>query len=129
MRRNSSPHVDPSDPADGVGNESFERAADCKRRHVQREHDDPATARHEPGMGDGEHADARGESGPTHQPTVGLDDPRVSAVPETTIRPGESEAQAAARLRRSGQDAWGSPEDQPDHDRNEVYVQQDEAHP
>jgi len=65
-----------------------------------------------------------------HEPTVGLDDPRVPAVPDTTPRPGESDAQAAARLNRRGdRDAWGEPEDQPDHDGNEAYVQQDEDRP
>ena len=63
----------------------------------------------------------------TFEPAVGLDDPRVSAVPETTPRPGESDAHAAARLLRGGQDAWGAPEDQPDHEGNEVYDQHKET--
>lgn len=74
---------------------------------------------------DGVRVDAPAEAQPAH--AAGLEDPRVPAVPETTPLPGESEADAAARLRRGGQDAWGSPEDQPDHDGNEVYVQQDET--
>jgi hypothetical protein len=50
--------------------------------------------------------------------------------PEATPRPGESEAAAAARVAAEpGQDGWGEPEDRPDHDGNEVYVQQDETRP
>jgi len=61
-----------------------------------------------------------------HEPPVTLEDPAVDAVPETTPRPGESEAAAAARLRRGRQDPWGAPEDQPDHAGNEVVEQQSE---
>jgi hypothetical protein len=100
-------------------------AADGKRG-VPR--DDRAATGNERATRDGEHRDAPAESGRTHEPPVGLDDPRVSAVPQATPRPGEDEGQAATRLRRSGQDAWGSPEDQADHDSNAVYIQQDENH-
>jgi hypothetical protein len=68
----------------------------------------------------------------THHPPVGLDTPGVPAVPGSTPNPEESEAQAAARLSREAdgeQDPWGEPEDRPDHDGNEVYVQQDETRP
>ena len=119
-------HADRSDPPDESGKETFERDADrtCDALH---EPDVRAAARNEPRVGEGEHGDAPGDSDSAHEPALGLDNPRVSAVPETTPLPSESEAQAAARLRRGGQDAWGSPEDQPDHDRNEVYAQQDET--
>ena len=66
----------------------------------------------------------------THRPTVGLDDPRVPGVPETTPDADESDAQAAERMaEEGGQDAWGEPEDQPDHADNEAYVQQDRMRP
>jgi hypothetical protein len=128
MRRNSLRQADPSDPPGGLDNETFERAD--RKRDAPGESDDRAAARDEPtmGEGEGEDGDAPGKSDSAHEPAEGLDDPRVSAVPKTIPRPGESETQAAARLRRGGQDAWGSPEDQPDHDSNEVYVQQDDTH-
>ena len=61
-----------------------------------------------------------------HEPPVTLEDPAVGEVPETVPEPGESEAAAAARLRRGRQDPWGAPEDQPDHAGNEVVEQQAE---
>jgi hypothetical protein len=111
------------EPIDGLDDETFERVAD-------RERDNRAAHGYEPGTGEDEHGNARGASQAAHEPAVGLDDPRVSAVPETTPQPGESDAHAAARLNRRGDgDAWGEPEDQPDHDGNEAYVQQDEGRP
>ena len=108
---------------------TLQRAAD-RERDPRREVDDNEDPHYGPGMGEDEHGDAPGASSSAHVPAVGLDDQRVSEVPETTPRPGESEAEAAARLRRrgGGQRAWGSPEDEPDHDNNEVYVQQDKTH-
>jgi hypothetical protein len=61
-----------------------------------------------------------------HQPPVTLEDPAVGEVPETVPHPRESEATAAARLRRGQQDPWGAPEDQPDNAGNEVVEQQAE---
>ena len=61
-----------------------------------------------------------------HEPPVTLEDPGVGEVPETVPEPGESEAAAAARLRRGRQDPWGAPEDRPDHAGNEVVEQQAE---
>ena len=62
-------------------------------------------------------------------PPATLGDPRVGEVPDTTPRPGEQEAEAAARIARDAtgeQDPWGAPEDRPDHDGNEAYVQRDQ---
>jgi hypothetical protein len=124
MRRTPFPPADPSDQPDEPDDETSEETVG-RKRDVPRESHDRMAARNGPRMVDRERRGAPGESGEPHEPAVGLDDPRVSAVPDTTPRPDENEAQAAARLRRGGQNAWGSPEDQPDHDRNEVYVQQD----
>jgi len=68
----------------------------------------------------------------SERPPVTLGDPRVGEVPDTTPRPGEEAAEAAARIAGDAdgeQDAWGAPEDQPDHEGNEVYLQRDEPEP
>jgi hypothetical protein len=71
---------------------------------------------------DREPADSDGRR---QEPPARLDDPRVPLVPETTAGPGETEAQTAARLGEGrSQDAWGEPEDAPDHADNEAYEQQ-----
>ena len=84
-------------------------------------------------MGNSRAGDPRPEPAPAapgeaFEPEPGLGDPNVGDVPMTMPRPDESEAQAAERVARdAGQDAWGEPEDQPDHEGNEVYLQQDET--
>ena len=107
-----------------------ERRPRDEDREQQRERGRPVPADHaEPAIGEDEHGEPPGpgdaESG-THRPPVGLDDPAVPAVPETTPDPGDTEGEAAARIARDAsgeQDAWGEPEDRPDHDGNEAYAQ------
>jgi hypothetical protein len=128
MTRNSPVRADPSESSDGLDEQRVKRVAD-RARSGSGGSNDHAAPHHDPGRGEDAHGDAPGASdGQAHRPAAGLDDPRVSAVPETTAGPGESDAHAAARLRRSaGQDPWGEPEDRPDHDGNEAYRQQDET--
>jgi hypothetical protein len=133
------------EPVDELDDATFERVADDTRRLSGSDGDEGRPGyREEPGMGedeggapaerkgvDRERAGGRREGEPIdpdgrhHEPSARLDDPRVPLVPETTADPGESEAHAASRLgagRR--QDAWGEPEDAPDHAGNEAYEQQ-----
>lgn len=54
----------------------------------------------------------------------------ATSTPRAVPRPGESDAQAAARVaRQSSADpeerTWGEGEDAPDHSANEVYEQED----
>ena len=114
----------PSEPVDELDDEAFERAAESRRRAGR------APGHHEDGMGEDEHGEAPGATRAPRRPPVGLEDPRVPAVPDTTPEADESDAQAAARMAdEGGQDAWGEPEDRPDHDDNEAYVQQDGTRP
>ena len=50
----------------------------------------------------------------------------MAAVPDTTPEADESDGRGGRGMAdEGGQDAWGEPEDQPDHDEHEAYVQQD----
>ena len=109
------------DVGDGLDDETFERVAE-ERRPTSIDMTEGAKRDRGDAERDREPADPDGHR---PNPPARLDDPRVPLVPETTVDPGESEAQSAARLGEGrSQDAWGEPEDAPDHADNETYEQQ-----
>ena len=131
------------DVGDGLDDETFERVAEETRPTPDSTDRESAPRyRDAPGTGEDEAASRRSVGASTdmdtrrgrepadidgrrHEPPARLDDPRVPLVPESTADAGETDAQSAARLGEGrSQDAWGEPEDAPDHADNEAYEQQ-----